>query len=441
MAAQQWAKPNYRSVFRWPFVTHPGRFLCHRKLKFMGKFLKILVSIGAVLVTASPAWAQLDNRAFTSPEPGRNRTNIEVLPVTENMEGLDAHVEPNQGDLKISLNTFTFFKDNEYFNDIVQGYTLFGTQLNPQLVYYPTKELRLEGGVFLWKDFGNPTLRQVRPTFRATWTHGASQFIFGNIKANLNHGYIEPLFDFERVILKPLEEGLQYRLNTKRVFLDTWVDWLKQEYPGSNYQEQIAGGLSSSFRMTGDNSPVQLSIPLQFTARHFGGQIDTLHAPIQTLINYASGVVARVPLSGSTFQAVRLNAYGMLFDDHSFANYRLPYQTGRALYVNGTLETKYVDLMLSYWQGHQFYAPLGGNYYQSIASRYGTPGYTDAERRLLLVRLLRDFRISDAAALTVRVEPVYDFNRSLLDFSFGFYLNFRQEWLLGNIGRRVRVGQ
>ena len=57
------------------------------------------------------------------------------------------------------------------------------------------------------------------------------------------------------------------------------------------------------------------------------------------------------------------------------------------------------------------------------------------------MRLLRDFRISDAAALTVRVEPVYDFNAQLLDFSFGVYLNFRQEWLLGNVGRRVRVGQ
>jgi hypothetical protein len=419
----------------------------------MGKFLKILVSVGAVLVIASPARAQLDNRAFTSPTPGGAHDTLYLKTVAperwseevakqvdkndRRVDSLNAIIKarsayrlPQTGELRISLNAFTFFKDNEYFNDIVEGYTLFGTQLNPQLVYYPTKELRLEGGVFLWKDFGNPTLRQVRPTFRATWTHGASQFIFGNIKANLNHQYIEPLFDFERVILKPLEEGLQYRLNTKRVFLDTWVDWLKQEYPGSSYQEQIAGGLSSSFQVTGDNSPVQVTIPFQFTARHFGGQIDTLHAPIQTLLNYASGVVARVPLGGGAFQAVRLNAYGLLFDDHSFANYRLPFQTGKALYVNGTLETRYVDLMLSYWQGHQFYAPLGGNYYQAIASRYGTPGYTDAERRLLLVRLLRDFRISDAAALTVRIEPIYDFNRSLLDFSFG-----------GNIGRRVRVGQ
>ena len=166
------------------------------------------------------------------------------------------------GDLRISLNAFTFFKDNEYFNPIVEGYTLFGTQLNPQLVYYPTKELRLEAGVFLWKDFGNPQLRQVRPTFRATWTHGRSQFIFGNIKPNLNHGYIEPLLDFERVILKPLEEGLQYRLNSKRVALDVWVDWLRQEYPGVSYQEQIAGGLSSSFRITSDQRKVQVSIPL-----------------------------------------------------------------------------------------------------------------------------------------------------------------------------------
>ena len=431
------------------------------KRKFMGKFLKILVSLGAVLFVAVPAWAQLDNGAFISAEPGTSwqygrfirptkpvtRHEFDSLSLLPNAhvislpaEYVEAHTSVSSGDLRISLNAFTFFKDNEYFNDIVEGYTLFGTQLNPQLVYYPTKDLRLEAGVFLWKDFGNPQLRQVRPTFRATWTRGSSQFILGNIRPNLSHGYIEPLLDFERVMLKPLEEGLQYRLTTKRVFLDAWVDWLKQEYPGVNYQEQIAGGLSSSFRVSGDNSPVQVSIPFQFTARHFGGQIDTLHAPVQTLFNYASGVVARLPLQGSVFQAVRLNAYGLLYRDNS-GFFRLPFTQGNGLYFNGTLETRYLNVMLSYWRGHEFFAPLGGPYYQSVASRYGTPGYTDADRRLLYLRLLRDFRISDAAALTVRVEPVYDFNRQLLDYSFGVYLNFRQEWLLGNLARRVRVGQ
>ena len=413
----------------------------------MDKLLKILVGFGWLLLAAAPAWGQLDNRAFTSVRPGEKCWGVmhEYNGSSISYDHCSWNVIPRQapasgpGEIRLSVQGFTFFKDNEYFNEIVEGYTLFGTQLNPQLVYYPTPELRLEAGIFLWKDFGNPVFRAVRPTYRATWRRGRQEFIFGNIQPHLSHGYVEPLLDFERVMLKPLEEGLQYRLTGKRVFLDAWVDWLRQEYAGSNYQEQIAGGLSSKFLVTGDQSPVEVSVPLQFTARHEGGQIDTLHAPIQTLFNYASGLVARVGGVGPV-HALRLEAYGLLFTDNS-AVYRLPYTRGHALYLNGTLETRYGDLMLSYWRGSQFYAPLGGNYYQSVASRYGTPGFTDAERRLLLVRLLRDFRISDAAAVTVRVEPVYDLNKKLLDFSFGVYLNFRQEWLLGNVGSRGRVGQ
>ena len=365
---------------------------------------------------------------------------IEVLPVTDDMKGVDAHVAPAVGELRTSLNAFTFFKDNEYFNKIVDGYTLFGTQLNPQLVYYPAKDLRLEAGVFIWKDFGNPVLKQVRPTYRATWTTGHHQFVLGNIRANLNHNYIEPLFNFERVMLKPLEEGLQYRYLGNKLFLDVWVDWLRQQYPYSNYQEEIAGGISSSYRLSGNDSRWQISVPFQFTGQHHGGQIDTLRKPLQTLFNEAAGVEVRRVFKGAKIQALRFDGYVLGFQDHSFT-FRLPFEQGRGLYLNTTLETRYADVMLSYWQGSRFIAPLGGDLYQSLSRTVSDPQFLDRQRQLLLVRLLRDFRISDAAALTVRVEPVYDFNAQLLDFSFGVYLNFRQEWLLGNVGRRVRVGQ
>ena len=364
----------------------------------------------------------------------------EVLPITESIDGVDAHASPQAGDIRVSVNAFTFFKNNEYFNKIVDGYTLFGTQLNPQLVYYPTKDLRLEAGVFLWKDFGNPVLQQVRPTFRATWTHNRHQFILGNIRPHLNHNYVEPLLNFERVMLKPLEEGLQYRYLGRRLFVDAWVDWLRQQYRYSNFQEELAGGISTSYRLSRPGSAVQVTLPLQLTAQHYGGQIDTLDRPLQTLFNEAVGIEARRALSGPTLRALRFNGYLLGFQDRSFTS-QLPYKYGRALYLNTTLETRYADLMLSYWQGQRFIAPLGGDLYQSLSRTVGNPGFTDRDRRLLLVRLLRDFRISDAAALTVRVEPVYDFNAQLLDFSLGVYLNFRQEWLLGNVGNRVRVGQ
>ena len=348
------------------------------------------------------------------------------------------------GDLCLSLRSFTFFKDNEYFNKIADGYTLFGTQLNPQLVYYPTANLRLEGGVFFWKDFGNTRLQQVRPTFRATYTKGNSAFIFGNILPHLNHGYIEPLFNFERVILKPLEEGVQYRYASNRVGLDVWVDWQRQQYRYSNYQEEIAGGFNGSVRLTGDDSPVRVSLPLQFTATHHGGQIDTIDQPLQTLFNGATGLEARyVPqqlpqeLAKAWLQALRVQAYVVGFDDHSFT-YQLPYRRGSGLYLNATAETRYLNVMLSYWQGRRFVSPLGGDLYQSVSRTVSDPTYTEPNRQILIVRLLRDFSLGEAAAITVRVEPVYDFRAKTTEFAAGIYLNFRQEWLLGNIGQRVR---
>ncbi|WP_375415817.1 hypothetical protein [uncultured Hymenobacter sp.] len=393
-----------------------------------------------MLLSAGQARAQLDNRAFMSEEPGIRRGILFLEnPLHEYKFRVLQDRRDSLGQVLLSLNAFTFFKDNEYFNKIIEGYTLFGTQLNPQLAYYPIKGLRLEAGVFLWKDFGNPQLQLVRPTYRATWTKGPNQFILGNIRPHLNHQYIEPLFNFERVMLNPLEEGLQYRLQTSKLWLDVWVDWQRQQYRYSNYQEQLAGGLSSRFSLTRPENAIQVVLPFQFTATHSGGQIDTLDKPLQTLFNEAIGLEARMML-GYRLRAFRLNAYALGFQDRSFTQV-FPFKRGAGLYLNGTLETKHVHTMLSYWQGRRFIAPLGGDLYQGVSRTVNNPAYREANRHLLLLRLLRDFRISDAAALTVRVEPVYDLNARLLDFSFGIYLNFRQEWLLGNVRQRVRVGQ
>ena len=357
------------------------------------------------------------------------------------MATLRAAAPATAGEVRLALNAFTFFKDNEYFNKIVDGYTLYGTQLNPQLVYYPTQNLRLEGGVFIWKDFGNPVLKAVRPTFRATWTTGKQQIILGNIRPHLHHSYIEPMFNFERAMLNPLEEGIQVRYTGTRLMVDQWVDWQRQQYRYSNYQEEVAGGISSSYRLSPDGSRWHVTVPFQFTAIHHGGQIDTLDKPLQTVFNEALGLEARRNLTGTGVQAVRFNGYVLGFQDYSFTKGQLPFRYGRGLYLNTTLETRYVDLMLSYWQGSRFISPLGGDLFQSASRSVSDPNFVDRERRVLLLRLLRDFRISDAAALTARVEPVFDFNTRVLDYSFGIYLNFRQEWLLGNVGKRIRVGQ
>ena len=147
----------------------------------------------AWLLAASAAWAQLDNRAFLYRAP--------LGPAYEHQ-------------LRLEVQGFLFNKDNEYFNKIDPGLTYFGAQLAPRLVYYPAGNLRLEAGMFLQKNYGTLRLRQVRPLFTLKYRQGPHTLLFGNLEGNLHHGYIEPMYDFERVITDRLEEGVQYQLTT-----------------------------------------------------------------------------------------------------------------------------------------------------------------------------------------------------------------------------------
>ena len=88
-------------------------------------------------------------------------------------------------------------KDNEYFGPIADGYTLFGTQINPQLGYKISRYLSLEAGVFLMKDFGNKNFTTIAPTYSLRYCKNNFKMIFGNLNGSINHNLIEPLYNFE----------------------------------------------------------------------------------------------------------------------------------------------------------------------------------------------------------------------------------------------------
>ena len=77
--------------------------------------------------------AQLNNRAFE-----------QELLITE----------ADSNSLFLGVNSLGFSKNNEYFNDIADGFTLFGYQFNPYLSYQPLKNVRFDVGLYLQKDFG-----------------------------------------------------------------------------------------------------------------------------------------------------------------------------------------------------------------------------------------------------------------------------------------------
>jgi hypothetical protein len=84
-------------------------------------------------------------------------------------------------------------------------------------------------------------------------------------------------------------------------------------------------------------------------------------------------------------------------------------------------------IMLSYWQGNQFDAPLGMPIYSSFARSMTANDYVgSAERQIIFLRFINDIKLNDLATLSMRFEPFYDFQNKRIDFSNGLFLNYRQ---------------
>jgi len=372
----------------------------------MRKLLFILVLI--LSLSAPVTYAQLDNRALEK--------KLEIKPEYEH-------------DLRFGIDILGFNKNNEYFNDIADGYTLFGYHLNPKLVYFPSKFVRIEAGALLWKDFGITGYHRVLPTFTLKLQKEHYQFLFGNLQANVSHRYIEPLYDFEKLLNDPLENGVQFIWHRDKLYLDVWIDWQRMIYRGDPFREEIEGGLSAEQRLWQNINGWQIGLPFQFTALHKGGQIDASDLPLVTMFNGAAGLKIEKKLPGNFWKALRTENYYLVYKD--FSHSRLaPFTAGNGIYLNLGVDTKVQNVLLSYWRGNGYIAEQGGRLFQSASTTYTNPNYLEENRELLILRFSHDLPITDDITLTLRFEPLYDFKNPQLEFSHGLYLHFNSDFFL-----------
>jgi hypothetical protein len=360
----------------------------------------------ALLVIPSVGLSQLDNHAFED----RRR------------------VDPGDSNkLFLGVNMLGFGKNNEYDNTIIEGYTLFGYQFNPYLSYQLNTHFRLDAGVYLQKDFGNPNFTTTAPTLSLKYQKKNFALVFGNIDGSLNHHLIEPLYDFERVLNNRLENGLQLTLNREDVFLDLWVDWRKMIYVNDPGQEHLTAGLNYTKRIF-KRGNTEFWLPVQVLANHMGGQINYQHlGPIETLFNTAIGGEIKHNLSGFVRQ-VRVNGYYVYYETET-SDLIQPFKDGSGAYFNATASTKFgLDVMTTYWRGHEFISFEGGKIYPSVSAF----DYTHQQHvmSLLIFRFLYTLRITDALSFSGRAEPYFDFSYGSFQYSYGFYLNYRDRFQL-----------
>jgi hypothetical protein len=321
--------------------------------------------------------------------------------------------------------SFSYFHNREYFGKIADGYTLFGNNISPSLIYKPAKNVSIQLGAFARKDFGNSGFKDLQPTFTVLIEKDSTEFRFGNIKGNLAHQLNEPLYNFEGIINNALESGFQLTNRKKEHFFDLWVDWQRMIYQNSPYKEEIWGGTHWKPTIY-KGSNITFKTPIQLTAYHKGGQITLDNRPLKTELNIAIGLETEFKLNGF-FKKINLQNYFLGYKQQS--NEIREYKSGLGYYLNATFENRKFNTMFSYYFGNSVSSFSGGSLYQSINKNDGFA--TEKYRKLLIMRIYKDFQIIPNLSLVARFEPYYDLNNARFEHSEGLFINYKQKFGLG----------
>ena len=334
----------------------------------------------------------------------------------------------DSGKLSVEVRTLGFSRNNEYFSDFADGYTLFGYLAQSALRWQPNQHILVEAGLFARKDFGNNDLTTIQPTFQLQARFDSLRFIFGTLEGSVEHQLIEPMYDFERIMLDRIEEGVQVIYNKPALWADVWIDWEKMIYAGDNAQEEVSGGASVRFRLREKNK-FTAWLPLQFIAYHKGGQIDSSPDPLVTRVNGAAGVEFKYDVSSKFLKAWRFQPYVLAYRDASNV-LKQRYEDGFGLYLNAAAETHLGNFMLTYWKGNEYVPIKGAPLFSSYSLTYDNPGFISNERELLMLRILNTFPVGDYLNIVLRLEPFYDFGAGRADFSNSIYVTYRQNFSL-----------
>lgn len=342
--------------------------------------------------------------------------------VPELLQTSSALPAKDNGKFALELEAIGFFKNNEYFSPVSKGQTFPGTFIRPRAIAQIDDKLRLELGItglYFSGDQQKNGVEAVNSIFaRIQYAIKPNlHLVFGNYYGGANHRLLEPLYRWERQYIEKPESGLQLLYENKRVFADVWLNWQRYIEHGDSVPEILNFGLSAAAKLTADDRPLSISVPLQLTIYHQGGQVDTSNEKMIVCMNAATGLSMEWAL-GRTVRSIGLDAYVLGYYDKLPNKEIRPYDRGWAVYPVFKVNAKYFKYMLGYWHARKFYTFEGEPLFSSF-----NPLYPDEElqptRRLITSKITFFKPLHKAFSLGAQAEGYYDVGLGKFDYSFG----------------------
>lgn len=336
--------------------------------------------------------------------------------------------------VSLSYSNLFYLRDYEYTHDIQTGYTYFGSWHYPRVSVQPNRWLRIEGGALLQKDFGDSHFERAWPVFSLQLQHREFRFRFGMLEGNQSHGMAEPIISYDKLIERPIEEGIQLLWKTKKLETDIWLDWESRQKELANHPEELTGGLSLDYTLNKPGTTWQIKIPVQVIIAHKGGQLDTNNSVVLSAMNAAAGITAEWKNPDRKIWLRDFRAE-MLFLDYKLLQGGpvYPYDKGSGFLANLLFRTKgNAGLLLSYWKGENFIAAKGGKLFQSISS-IPNRNYREPERELLFLNLLYEKELFPHFFIDARFSPYADLANGYAETSFLVLFSYRNNFRLGKL--------
>lgn len=334
-----------------------------------------------------------------------------------------------KNDLIFRLENNNFFKNDEYFSDYAEGYTLPGFLLQPSLMYYAGSRFRFRAGAMLVQFFSDHKLTDVLPVISVQFLAAKNFYIImGALKGNVEHKLIEPVFDPENQYFRPVENGFQFLYDSYVFSMDLWLDWEQFISKEDTIPEKFTIGFSSNINLTDKQSDWIVGIPLQLLAFHQGGQISDFNDDTYSMINPAGGVSVARKTGEGFIRQIWMKGYFIGFDQFS-GSLNMGFKKGWAAYPVAGLNYKYGQLMVGYWHADNFFALKGNPVFQSV-SNYKT-GYYNQYRDIGVVNIIftRTFW-DEQIKFNAGFEGYYDFPAGRFDYSYGMSLLFTPDFKL-----------
>ncbi len=337
----------------------------------------------------------------------------------------ESEVTKDTSRFSLHINNTNFFKNNEYFNNFVDGYTLIGYFLQPKMQFRVNDKLSLFAGLHIQKYSGIEKFSEFTPTFTLQFNPSEkTSILFGTINSAISHKLNDYVYGEEFYLTNNVENGIQILHNGDRFKSDTWVDWRQFIFKGSEYPEILLFGTSNTFTLLKSNDKPILDFSFSAVASHVGGQIDASDVSVETIGNTISGLGFYLYPSSKICNKVNLFSHYHTSMDASPGK-RLKYLYGYGILSGIELSNNFADIRLEHWFGEYYFSKFGNPMYQSITPKSTT--YTEDQRAFAIAHMFYKNESIKNLKIGLGLDFYYDLYNMHLDYSFGFYLksNFR----------------